>query len=90
MRATRTIRVSARPARRPARTADARSHEAHRIARRPARSARRWRPHPLGRTRPVSGGGPAALRTSLLLGVAVFAVLVLFPLLLALAGMPYR
>ena len=26
----------------------------------------------------------------LLLGVAVFAVLVLFPLLLALAGMPYR
>jgi hypothetical protein len=67
-----------------------RSHEAHRIDRRPARSARRWRLRPFGRTRPVGGGGQAALRTMLLLGMAVFAVLVLFPVLLALAGTPYR
>jgi hypothetical protein len=41
-------------------------------------------------TRPVGRTGENAIRIGLITIAAVFAVLVLFPLLVALAGAPYR
>ena len=60
------------------------------LDRRPARSARRWRPRRITRTRPPGEMGREVLWTGLILTGAAFAVLVLLPLMIALPGMPYR
>jgi hypothetical protein len=63
---------------------------ASRLDRRPPRSARRWRPRRAPVRQPVVEEGQELLRTGLIIAATLLAVFVLFPLLIGLAGMPYR
>jgi len=65
-------------------------HAGTRIDRRPARSARRWPPQHAVRTVSRTGEREEVVRSGLILAGAVFAVLVVLPLLIALAASPYR